>query len=67
MLCATVLINNEKKEIIINQKQVCSFSKKTIDGQKITELRMSNGDIWNVLDPIFDSWYVDGHITSTDY
>lgn len=67
MLCVAVLINNEEKIITINQKHICSFFKKTIGNKKVTEVRMSNGDIWDIVDPIFDSWFVDSHITSTDY
>lgn len=71
MLYVTILKNNKEQNITLNQKQICSFhdieiiqNKQTI---KATEVRMSNGDIWIVIQPPFEDWHIDAFITSSEY
>jgi len=68
MLSVTVIDNDgKKKEITINQKHLCSFHLKIIDQKEVTEVRMSNGDIWHVIEPPYSHWFPDTHTTSQEY
>jgi len=55
------------RTIGVNQKHICSFSKKILEDQNYTELRMSNGDVWIVVDPSWQAWFPDICTTSTEY
>jgi hypothetical protein len=67
MILATVLHNSEKKQITINQKHVCSFEEIYDSGIRYTEVRMSNGDVWRVIDPPFGDWLPDSFVTDKEY
>ena len=69
MLLIKIFENGEEKDIVINQKHICSFKQIFITELKMeaTEVRMSNGDIHNVIKPPYDQWQPDAWITDTDY
>ena len=67
MIRITVLANSTEKQITVNQKHICSFEDAQIGDKIVTEIRMSNGDVWHVTDPPFDFWLRDSWITDTDY
>ena len=67
MLSIIVIVDNKEKRIGVNQKHICSFSEKYIDDKQCTEIRMSNGDVWNVVTPSYDEWFPDQFTTDTDY
>ena len=60
-------INNQEKYITINQKQICSFAQITKNDTVLTEVRMSNGDIWHVIEPEYNQWFPDSFITDVNY
>lgn len=64
----TVLDNSIEKIITINQKHICSFEEeKEVENRFVTEVRMSNGDVWYVIDPGLEQWIPDAFITDTEY
>ena len=67
MIYAQVIKNKKTKMVTINQKHICSFEFITLDEKKITELRMSNGDIWHVIDPPCEDWVADSFVTDVEY
>ena len=67
MFPVTIIRDGQEEVIVLNQKHVCSFKSLTIDKKEITEIRMSNGDIWHVVDPPYKNWFPDSFTTSEEY
>ena len=68
LIIVKILENNEKKEIIINQKQISTFEPTEIPVIGICALmKMSNGDEFVVIDPPFDQWKNDAYIADPNY
>jgi hypothetical protein len=64
MIPVTIIKNNQIKDIGINENQVCSFEEieilhPTLNIIKATEVRMSNGDQWIVINPPYEEWQID--------
>ena len=67
MIPIKVLQNNEIKNVALNQRHVCSFSPVQINDKTYTEVRMSNGDIWVVIEPPHNQWLIDQWVTDENY
>ena len=58
-----------ESEVVINQKQICSFEPAYIPGYtKIcTRIKMSNGDVFDAVYPTYEQWQVDAYTTDQNY
>jgi len=63
MVVAKIIVNeHETDTVILNQRHICSFKKVELHGKECTEVKMSNGDKWIVIEPDFQSWSIDAFI-----
>jgi len=67
MLPVKILHDNKEKQIALNLKHITSFSEIIHNQKKMTEIRMSNGDIWIVIDPPYDHWIPDMFSNESGY
>lgn len=50
----------DDRSVVINQRHITSFcAKKTEDNRKFTEIKMSNGDTFQVTEPSYEAWEED--------
>jgi len=67
MLSVTIVEDGKEIEIGVNQKHICSFRPIGPPEKLRTEIRMSNGDIFEIIKPPYNQWQVDVYITDTNY